>query len=150
MSLKPKVLFAALVLITATAVAQKKDQPDKKFETIVGTWKVQKILSGKTEVARNPTSGHWIEFTSEGKYINNATSLDSGSYRLNENHSTLYLESQNDTAAGTAKIVEWQISLKDNMLTMQQKEGENDKSAHADKMKYVYVRIEKGSNSLNN
>lgn len=151
MSRRITVLFAALTLIATSAFAQEKGAPDKKFETILGTWKVQKILSGKTEVARNPTSGHWIEFRADGTYVNNATSVDSGSYRLNENHSLLYLESRSHDGAGnSAKIVEWTISLSDNSLTMQQKANKSDKSSHADKMKYVYVRIEKGSNKLNN
>ncbi|HTF17834.1 MAG TPA: hypothetical protein VK658_07165 [Chryseolinea sp.] len=146
------VLFTAIALITTSAFAQEKGGPDKKIETILGTWKVQKILSGKTEVAKNPTSGQWIEFRNDGKYVNNATSVDSGSYRLNENHSLLYLESQlHASAVATGpKIVEWAISLSDDKLTMQQKTNESNKKGHADIMKYVYVRIEKGSNKLNN
>jgi len=144
------VLFAAFILFSTSAFAQEKGAPDKKIETILGTWKVQKVLSGKTEVAKNPTSGQWIEFRADGKYVNKATSIDSGSFRLNENHSILYLQSQaNEGANNTPKVMEWTISLNDNSLTMQQKDG-GDKNSHADKMKYVYVRIEKGSNKLNN
>ena len=149
MSRRTTVFFAVLAILATSAFAQEKGAPDKKIETILGTWKVQKILSGKTEVAKNPTSGHWIEFRADGKYVNNAVSIDSGSYRLNENHSLLYLESQLHASA-TPKIVEWTISLDDNTLTMQQKANKSDKNSHADKMKYVYVRIEKGSNKLNN
>lgn len=151
MSRKITVLFTAIALMSISAFAQEKGEPDKKIETILGTWKVQKILSGKTEVAKNPTSGQWIEFRADGTYVNNATSIDSGSYRLNENHSMLYLESQvQSDASKEAKIKEWTISLSDNSLTMQQKANESNKKSHADKMKYVYVRIEKGSNKLNN
>jgi hypothetical protein len=151
MSRRITAFFAALALLTTSAFAQEKGAPDKKIETILGTWKVQKILSGKTEVAKNPTSGQWIEFRADGTYVNNAVSIDSGSYRLNENHSMLYLESQlHASASNAAKIVEWTIALDENSLTMQQKANKSDKNSHADKMKYVYVRIEKGSNKLNN
>jgi len=149
MSLRVIVLFTALVWASCPAFAQEKGGPDKKIETLLGTWKIQKVLSGKTEVAKNPTSGQWIEFRNDGTYLNKATSLDSGSYRLNENHSRLYLESKVNPGASN-KIVEWNISLTNNSLTMQEKTNENDKSKNPDKMKYVFVRIEKGSSKLNN
>src|SRR4249919_3442337 len=110
MSRRTTVFFAVLAIFATSAFAQEKGAPDKKTEMILGTWKVQKILSGKTEVAKNPTSGQWIEFRADGKYVNKATAIDSGSYRLNENHSLLYLESQtNVSASTTARIVEWTI-----------------------------------------
>jgi hypothetical protein len=144
--------FSAMALLGTSAVAQEKGAPDKKIESILGTWKVQKILSGKTEVAKNPTSGQWIEFKNNGKYVNHAAVIDSGSYRLNENHSLVYLESQlQDNATGSVKVVEWTISLgDDDTLTMQQKANGSKKKSTADPLKYVYVRIEKGSNKLNN
>lgn len=150
-----KALAASMImamLLGSSAWAQKKGTPDKRIETIVGVWKIEKILNGKTEVARNPTSGQWLEFRADGTYVNQATSLDSGSYRVNENHSTLYLESKVQAPSGdnAAKIVEWNIALEDNKLSMHQKPAAADKKSHADKMQYVYVRIEKGSNKLNN
>lgn len=154
MSLNIKSLVGSMLLVVlGTAVlAQKSTTPDKRIETIVGVWKVEKIMNGKTEVARNPTSGQWLEFKADGTYVNQATSLDSGSYRVNENHSILYLESkvQAPTGDNAAKIAEWNVSLADGKLTMYQKPAAADKNSHADKMKYVYVRIEKGSNKLNN
>ncbi len=151
MSLKISALFMSMLFVITAAVAQEKGMPDKNIETILGTWKVQKIMSGNTEVAKNPTSGHWIEFRNDGKYVHQSTSLDSGSFRMNENHSVLYLESQAHAGeAGKSNIVEWNISLKDDALTMQQKTNEKKGKSHADAMKYVYVRIEKGSRHLNN
>ncbi|MGC3944272.1 MAG: hypothetical protein QM762_07115 [Chryseolinea sp.] len=149
MSKRLAVLFAAVTLTATSALAQAKDVQDKKIETILGTWKIQKVLSGNTEVAKNPTSGQWIEFKNNGRYVNHTASVDSGSFRLNENHSTLYLESQLQPDA--AKIVEWTIALTDNTLTMEPAvAGNKSKKSNKDKMKYVYVRIEKGSNKLNN
>lgn len=157
MSLRITALVVGLALIGTcfrVSAQQQKAINDKSIERIVGSWKVQKILSGKTEVAKNPTSGQWIEFRGDGKYVNNASSIDSGSYRLNENHSVLYLESQVHASSNESdpkKIVEWTISLDNDILTMQQRGNEkSEKKSHADKMKYVYVRIEKGSNMLNN
>ena len=149
MSKRVAVLFAALAMMATSGFAQERGQ-DKKIETILGTWKVQKVLSGKTEVARNPTSGQWIEFKNNGRYVNHTSSIDSGSFRLNENHSRLYLESQVQPDA--ARIAEWEIQLNDNTLTMEQMfPGDKTKKSNKDnKMKYVYVRIEKGSKQLNN
>lgn len=156
MSVKANVLFVFVCLMSVTIVeAQKAEKnkaiPDKNIERIVGAWKIQKIVSGKTEVAKNPTSGQWIEFRTDGKYVNKATALDSGSYRLNENSSTLYLESQVASTNGkdqAKSIAEWLITFQDETMTMQQKQ--KDKKSRADAMKYVYVRIADGSNALNN
>ena len=140
-----------MVLLATGTFAQEKGAPDKNIETILGTWKVQKVLSGKTEVAKNPTSGQWIEFRSDGKYVNHSTEADSGSFRINENHSTLYLESQAHKGSnGESKVVEWTISLTNNALTMQEKGNAPGKKSGKDTMKYVYVRIEQGSKKLNN
>ena len=148
------VLAIVVIFIMSSIVveAQNKKIPDKNIEKIVGTWKIQKILSGKTEVAKNPTSGQWIEFRTDGKYVNKATALDSGSYRLNENQSILYLESGANTTSGkdeAKKVVEWNIAFEGETLTMQQQKVKGKKS-HADVMKYVYTRIADGSNALNN
>lgn len=136
----------------APAIAQPgKASPNKNIQRILGTWKIQKILSGKTEVAKNPTSGQWIEFRPDGHYVNKMLSTDSGSYRLNENQSVLYLESQvnSDPARNEAKkIVEWVIAFEDETMTMQQQNKE--KKPHADAMKYVYTRIDESTKAQNN
>lgn len=135
--------FIAIVIgiFTATLRAQDaKSAPDKNIETIVGTWKIQRILSGNKEVAKNPTSGQWIEFKSEGTYVNHSTSLDSGSYRLDENQSILFLESSihtNPDKNSPKEIGEWSIAFQDATMTLQRR----DKKQHVDKMKYIYVRI---------
>ncbi|MEJ1238230.1 hypothetical protein WBG78_08885 [Chryseolinea sp. T2] len=147
MSRRIAVLLGALV-ITSSALAQVKDGANKQIEKIRGAWKVEKVLSGKTEVARNPTSGQWIEFRNDGRYVNHTTSIDSGSFRLNENDSRLYLESQ--LQPDDAKIVEWEIVLTNNSLTMSPVSTGGNKKASKDKMKYVYVRIDKGSATVNN
>lgn len=145
-------IVLAISLTTTPLVAQNsKSLPAKNIEKIVGTWKIQKILSGKTEVAKNPTSGQWIQFRSDGKYVNKAAAIDSGSYRMNEMHSILYLESQVNGPTDkrdAKKTVEWSVSFKDDTMTMQQ-HGVDQKS-HADIMKYVYMRIADGSTARKN
>jgi len=136
-------------IFTATLRAQDaKNTPDKIIESIVGTWKIQKILSGNKEVANNATSGQWIEFKSDGKYVNQSTSLDSGSYRLDENRSILYLESS--VHAGPSKnsqkeIEEWSVAFQEDTMTLQRQSMKQ----HADKMKYVYIRLADGSSAVN-
>src|ERR1700741_997734 len=91
----PKMRATLLFLLLSTAVWSQdaKKVPDKIIDKIVGAWKIQKISAGKEDVAKNPTSGQWIEFRSNGTYLNHATSIDSGSYRINENSAIVYLES---------------------------------------------------------
>jgi hypothetical protein len=130
---------------------QNKNIPDKNIELIVGSWKVQSIMSGKTEVAKNPTSGQWIEFRENGKYVNRATAVDSGSYRLNENSSTLYLESVLKPKQEGRNVSEFIIGFDGDLMTMQQRQPKKtNKKSHTDAMKYIYVRIADGSNHLNN
>lgn len=150
----PRKIVLLLLLITGMAgglqAQNAKNLPDKKIHSIVGTWKVQKILSGKNEVAKNPTSGQWIEFRSDGKYVNQAVSLDSGSYRLDENRSVLFLESSihGDKKKDTPKVIgEWSVEFGEDTMTLQRKG--NAKQPHLDKMKYVYVRIAEEADAVN-
>ncbi|MEJ7646941.1 MAG: hypothetical protein WKF87_20255 [Chryseolinea sp.] len=156
---KYKVLFTVLIATITVgagmaqdnkAAEQHKRIPDKKIELIIGSWKIQTIMSGKTEVAKNPTSGQWIEFREDGKYVNKATALDSGSYRLNENSSTLYLESSVKAKVEGKNVSEFNIAFEGELMTMQQAQKKTSKKTHTDAMKYVYVRIADGSNHLNN
>ena len=141
------ILFAASVL--GLQAQNAKNLPSKKIGSIVGTWKVQKILSGANEVAKNPTSGQWIEFRSDGKYVNQAMSLDSGSFRLDENQSLLFLESSihsGEKKDTPKEIGEWMVGFTNDTMTLQRK---NTGQQHADKMKYVYIRIADGATAVN-
>jgi hypothetical protein len=136
----------------SAAVAQNaKNLPEKNIERIIGTWKVARIMSGGTEVAKNPTSGQWIEFREDGKYVNKTTSLDSGSFRMNETQSVLYLESvvnPSTTKNEDHKTVEWDVTLKEDTMTLQQHQGSG--KGHRDTMKYVYMKIADGSTARKN
>ena len=128
-----------------------KQVPDKIIDKIIGAWKIQKITSGKEEIAKNPTSGQWIEFRSDGTYLNKATSLDSGSYRINENSSIVYLESlvNNDPSKnGTKMVTEWAIAFANDGMIMQRRS--TGKREHVDKMKYFYTKVGEAEKVLNN
>jgi lipocalin len=137
-------IVVALMVASFSSFAQpEKASSNKNIQRIIGTWKIQKMLSGKTEVTKNPTSGQWIEFKTDGHYFNKMASSDSGSYRLNENQNVLYLESQvhgDPTRHEDKKIVEWTVAFEGETMIMQQ--AKDNKKAHADDMKYVYTRID--------
>jgi len=141
-----------LILVISPLWGQDAKQvPDKIIDKIVGAWKIQKITSGKEEVAKNPTSGQWIEFRSDGTYLNQSTSIDSGSYRINENSSIVYLESlvNNDPSKNTTKMItEWTIAFANEGMIMQRRS--TGKREHVDKMKYFYTRVGEAEKALNN
>ena len=143
-------ILILLMAYTLTWAQDAKQVPDKVIDKIVGAWKIQKILSGNKEIAKNPTSGQWIEFKSDGTYVNHATSLDSGAYRINENQSIVYLESSvnADPAKNpTNQVTEWSLSFANENLIMQRRS--TGKGEHADKMKYFYVRVGQEQRALN-
>ena len=148
-----KICFAfVLLLVCSSIMAQDaKKTPDKIIDKIVGAWKIQKITSGKDEVAKNPTSGQWIEFRSDGTYLNQATSIDSGSYRVNENQSIVYFESvvNKDPSNKTTKMVtEWTVAFNgEGMLMQRRSTGQRE---HVDKMKYFYTRVGEEQKTVNN
>jgi hypothetical protein len=136
-----------------------KNTETKKFiEMIAGSWKLEKIVdagknnketdnnvSGQTNSGKNPSmekdkkndqsnnSMQMIEFHPNGRYKLNSstTSLDSGSYRLNEQHAVLYMESDSDDITPS----EWEITLVDKQLTLAGR-GESADSRY----KYVYKK----------
>jgi len=147
-----KKMFNSLLIVMMLAIPVARaqnasDSPDKVIDKIVGTWKIQRIMSGKNEVAKNPTSGQWIEFKSDGKYVHQLTMADSGSYRIDENRSVLFLESSllsGEAKNSPKKIEEWVLAFQDDTMTMKRSNNPKDKKQHPDKMSYVSVRIADG------
>jgi hypothetical protein len=140
-----------MLFSTALLAQDSKNVAPKTIEAIRGSWKVAKIMSGTQEVAKNPTSGQWIAFRSDGTYLNHATQVDSGSYRLNETQSSLYLESHvnpGQDKGSPKKITEYKITLQDDSMILQPKNEKSGKDAHADNMKYHYVRISKDGSAV--
>lgn len=136
-------IAGVFIFISSLVWAQDaKKVPDKIIHKIVGVWKIQKISSGNEDVAKNPTSGQWIEFRSNGTYLNHATSIDSGSYRINENSSIVYLESvvNKDPSKKTDKMIaEWSVAFANEGMILQRRS--TNKREHIDKMKYYYTRV---------
>jgi hypothetical protein len=133
--------------ITSLRAQNAKETPDKLIDIIVGSWKIQEIQSGKKGAVRNPTSGQWIEFRSDGKYINHTTSLDSGSYRTDENRKVIYLVSSvydPGSKNSPTEIGEWQVTFKEETMVLQR----NDNKPSATKTKYIYTRIGDGSRAV--
>src|SRR5688572_30231775 len=101
------------------AINTKQKTPVKIIEYIVGTWEVEGIYKDKKDISNTDTVGsnQIIEFDREGRYVSRSGNekLDSGIYRLNENHSILYLESQTGE-----EPVEWKVSFsQDGDMTLQ-------------------------------
>lgn len=148
-----KICIAVLLMLVISPIwaQDAKQVPDKIIDKIVGVWKIQKITAGKEEIAKNPTSGQWIEFRSDGTYLNQSTSIDSGSYRINENSSIVYLESlvNNDPSKNTTKMVtEWTVAFANEGMIMQRRS--TGKREHVDKMKYFYSKVGEAEKTVNN
>lgn len=154
-----------IFLVAGLAAAQdktasdfpKNEETNKVIEMLAGSWKLQGIEDEKrntsatnkrnkkskskaapaadTDMSRNAMQ--MVEFDPEGRYkVNNSTTaMDSGSYRINEQHSVLYMESDADDITPT----EWDITVTKKRLTMV---GRN-KDADA-RYKYLYVKEKDG------
>jgi hypothetical protein len=126
----------------------KTGRPQKFIELISGTWKLKSIedaeSKGKTEqkntqskngtmATENPpdqsnNAMEIMEFAADARYKMNTAvaAVDSGSYRISEQHGILYLDSDKSSDPS-----EWRISVKNNVLTLG---GRTD----ADK-RYTYI-----------
>lgn len=134
------------LIVFQVAAQQSTEGPNKAIATIVGKWQLQKVYAGSREITANPNSENpsWIEFNEDGTYTQQSEGNDQGSYRLNENHSVLYLESsekrESASATDARELSEYSITLRDGMLTMQSR-GENTTST-----KYVYSKSPESTN----
>jgi hypothetical protein len=113
-----------------------KETPVKIIEYIPGTWVIDHVYKGK-DVAQNDTlaKNQKIEFNREGRYVSFSDNekIDSGAYRINEEHAILYLASAGDNE----KPVEWDVWFdRDGTMTMKLRRTEN---AGTD-LGYVYRR----------
>lgn len=130
--------FATVVFLSGSLWAQKKKEvAEKLFSDMVGTWRVQTIYDGKKDItSKGSTKVQWLEFAEDGHYksVTGTLATDSGSYRVNESHKSLYLQSVVDTK-GTDNTVEWKADFKDNTLTLTQ-----SGTPHAARYRYVYVK----------
>jgi hypothetical protein len=105
----------------------------KKFSDIVGAWQIREVTNAEGKsLTENSSHIKWIEFTREGRYRSQmGSALDSGSYRVNENHALLYLQSDTNKNQTT----QWKMIFGKGVLTLTAKDNPG-----ASEFKYVYVR----------
>jgi hypothetical protein len=142
-----KILTGLFVCLYMAAPAQTaKDTKVKMIDRILGTWQIDKIYDGKKEIATEAhTQG--FQFNIEGHYKSMVGSelLDSGSYRINESNSLLYLENKRNAVPGNAQAqVTWKISFANNTMSLQ------GYGPQAKRYKYVFVKTKEGSGSAPN
>lgn len=155
-------VFAGAGILNAqdktTADMPKNVETIKIIEMLPGAWKLQGIVdeerkpstanrqkkqsndSKETQAVDNDESRNamqMLEFDPDARYkVNNSTtSIDSGSYRVNEQHGILYMESDADDITPT----EWAISINKDKLTLT---GRGEKADT--RYKYVYVKEKDG------
>lgn len=145
------VVGVILTSLTMEVSAQRSTkEPTLATESIVGSWELQKVYAGSREIARNPNaeSPASLEFRPDGTYEQQSSVNDNGSFRFNEDQSILYLESasrKESTSATTVNSLnEYEISIKDGILTMQSR-GNDSAST-----KYVYIKKDNNENSSQN
>ena len=135
-------LFSFLALPFQVSAQRSNDVADKAIESIVGKWQLQKVYAGSREITSNPNAENssWIEFNADGTYRRESEESRQASYRLNENHSVLYLESEGrketSSAVSLHNLTEYNISLRDGILTMQ------SRSENTGSTKFVYARAQ--------
>ena len=110
--------------------------PVKIFEYIPGTWEISSVFRGAKEISGSDTlsSSQTLEFTHDGRYMSNSGTeqIDSGGFRLNEQHGVLYLDSD---IHGTTS--EWKIDFyRDGSMALQLKDG----VVHGERFRYIYKR----------
>jgi len=126
------------ILLSCSLVAQnKKEVADKIFSDLIGTWRIQTIYDGKKDITSTDTTKvQWLEFNEDGHYksVTGVLATDSGSYRVNESHKSLYLQSALDKSNANV-VAEWKVDLKENNMTLSQ-----TGSPHAERYRYLYVK----------
>lgn len=110
--------------------------PVKIIQYIPGSWTIEQVLRGKEDITGTDTlaRNQRIEFNREGRYMSytGTEMIDSGAYRINENTSRLYLQSDVEDSES-----EWNVWFSPKgMMTIQLING----NKHAENFRYVYRR----------
>ncbi len=111
-------------------VNSKQNTPVKIIEYLPGSWVIEKVHRGKDDVTLTDTlaGNESFEFNREGRFISYAGNekIDSGAYRVNEQHAILYVASEREDD----KVVEWTVSFPaPGTMTMKLKDdGSNEES----------------------
>jgi hypothetical protein len=110
--------------------------PVKIIQFIPGSWTLDQVIRGGKDISEHDTVAQYqtLEFNREGRYVSYAGNekIDSGAYRLNEDHAILYMASETDD-----KAHEWYVWFsEDGTMTLKHHDG----VAHGEKFLYVYKR----------
>lgn len=135
------ILFAGSVqFVTNAQVQEQQPRQDsipaqnpaahKIMERLYGVWKTTDTQSAQSANAEGQQS---IEFNPEAKYVMRRGNqvIETGSYRVNEQHSILYLENAN----APRKPSEWKMDFEGNNLIMSARGSEARKQ-----QRMVYVK----------
>jgi hypothetical protein len=123
------------------SINTKQKTPVKIIQYIPGVWTLDQVIHGNKDIAANDTvaQNQTLEFNREGRYMSYSGNerIDSGAYRLNEDHAILYLASETDD-----KPHEWNVWFKeDGTMILKQKDG----TKHGENFSYVYRRTSNAS-----
>ena len=120
------------------SINTKQETPVKVIEFIIGTWDIAAVYKNSKNITNEDTliGLSQIRFNRENQYTayHEGQEVDSGTFRLNENHSILYLESRDGSEPQS-----WNVSFENNMMTLQPGETAN---AFDRSFRYVYARKE--------
>ena len=121
----------------------KAETPVKIIQFIPGTWEISDVYQGDKSVGSTDSLASdqvTFEFNREGRYMkySGGEMIDSGAYRLNENHALLYLESDVDQ-----KSTQYAVWFKDDTMSLRE-EGIPSQQIP---LKYVYRRTSTGTTS---
>mgnify|MGYP003575669013 CR=1 FL=1 len=116
----------------------KQETPVKVIEFIIGTWDIAAVYKNNKNITNEDTlvGLSQIRFNGENQYTayHEGQEVDSGTFRLNENHSILYLESRDGSEPQS-----WDVSFENNTMTLQPGQTAN---AFDRSFRYVYTRRE--------
>ncbi|MEO5602698.1 MAG: hypothetical protein ABIR06_17385 [Cyclobacteriaceae bacterium] len=125
-----------------TQVPTEQESPEKIIESIVGEWKIDRIISGDENVTdAQGGSDQTLVFTDEARYVMRSGNekSDSGAYRMNEQLKNLYFESETNQ-----KPQEWNVSFKSGSMILSPVEDSNNKN-----LQYIYRRASASSTKEN-
>lgn len=117
-------------------IPAKSESPEKMIEVIVGTW--APVDGGRDSdrmtTGGDPVEGRTLVFNRENQYVvrDGEQQLDSGSWRMNEAHSVIYMESAHGDAPRP-----YHVRIADDELTLQPAPSA---AATGDRKRHVYRR----------
>lgn len=117
-------------------IPTERDIPEKAVAQIIGTWRPMEAEDNtRTTDDEQSVAGRTLVFNRENQYLilEGDQQLDSGSFRMNEPHSIIYMES---SRGGPPRL--WKIDFSGDMMTMQS--AEPSSAARDERKKYMFQR----------